>query len=55
MEETREELLVTMPQGGTAMLLMELENSEQMARHFGRELVHAVVRRLIRSGRCRGA
>ena len=49
MEETREELLVTMPQGGSAMLLMELENSEQMARHFGRELVHTVVRRLIRS------
>jgi PAS domain S-box-containing protein len=49
MEETREELQVTMPQGGTAMLMMELDNSEQMARHFGRELVHTVIRRLIRS------
>jgi PAS domain S-box-containing protein len=48
-EETLEELHVTMPQGGTAMVLMELENSEQMARHFGRELVHTVVRRLVRS------
>jgi PAS domain S-box-containing protein len=49
MEETREEMLVTLPQGGTGILLMEVENSEQMARHFGRELVHTVVRRLIRS------
>jgi PAS domain S-box-containing protein len=47
--ESREELRLAMPRAGTAVMLMELENSEQMARHFGRELVHTVLRRLIQS------
>lgn len=46
---TREELESCLQEKNTAVLLIEVEHADDMSKHFGREMVHTVMRTLART------